>query len=304
MKKPFSSTALPADTRVAVLTDWRQMSYVECGASAGAPLLFFHDAPGSRMQRHPDRGIAQRLGMRVIHLERPGYGMTSTKSKNSLRGWAADIADFADRAEIQSFSIAATGAGAPYALACAALLPQRVRRVALAASYVEAALLEQHTERRLRIKLWLARQAPSLLRIVLQKNARRAARDPDLYVDRLLRRLPASDASVLREPAVRARTMRDLPEAYRQRTQGLRLDLDVLARPWNLPLDTIACPVALWHGSADPIVPLVAAEALAQTLPRAILHRVEGGGHWLWYREWPAMLAWIATDSPAAEQIG
>ena len=259
MKKPFSATALPADTRVAVLADWRQMSYVECGASAGVPLFFFHDAPGSRMQRHPDRSIAQRLGMRVIHLERPGYGMTSAKSKNSLRDWVADVADFADHAEIENFSIAATGAGAPYALACAALLPQRVRRVALAASYVEAALLEQHTERRLRIKLWLARQAPNLLRIALQKSARRAAREPDRYVDRLLRRLPAFDAEVLRESAVRARIMRDLPEAYRQRTKGLRLDLDVLARPWNLPLDKIACPVALWHGSTDPIVPLIAA---------------------------------------------
>jgi len=49
----------------------------DVGDPAGAPVLYLHGTPDSRLSRHPDDGLAAAAGARLLALDRPGYGATS-----------------------------------------------------------------------------------------------------------------------------------------------------------------------------------------------------------------------------------
>ena len=50
-------------------------------------------------------------------------------------------------------------------------------------------------------------------------------------------------------------------------TDAIVGDLAAYARPWPFALESIATPVAIWHGRADPAVPVRFAERAARELP-------------------------------------
>src|SRR4029453_14166211 len=57
--------------------DGRTLAWREYGPSEGRPLLRFQGMPGSRNSRHPHEDAYDRLGVRVIVLDRPGYGAST-----------------------------------------------------------------------------------------------------------------------------------------------------------------------------------------------------------------------------------
>lgn len=50
----------------------RALAYEEFGAAEGRPVLYFHGTPGSRLKVLLLAEEAQRLGLRLIALDRPG----------------------------------------------------------------------------------------------------------------------------------------------------------------------------------------------------------------------------------------
>jgi pimeloyl-ACP methyl ester carboxylesterase len=53
------------------------MAVDEVGDPAGAPVLYLHGTPDSRLARHPDDGLAAAAGVRLLAIDRPGYGGSS-----------------------------------------------------------------------------------------------------------------------------------------------------------------------------------------------------------------------------------
>jgi pimeloyl-ACP methyl ester carboxylesterase len=292
--------ALTSGTKLIVLPDWRQIAYVECGAKDGRAIFVCHDLPGSRMQQHPDRALADRLGARLIYADRPGFGMSTEQRGRGFRHGAKDIADLANALEVERFAVIAIGAGAPYALACAAAYPERVTCVGVAATYVPPDQITSGAHWRLRAKLALARRAPSMLRAVLKKSSFRAHHDPYHYLDRWAHSLGERDTEVLADLPLLGQYEYDTREAFRQYTVGLRADLIALANPWNIAFSDIRCRLGFWHGAQDAIVPAAAAKAFAAGLPQAEFHESADAAHFVWYGQWPAMLEFIlAGDAPA-----
>ena len=68
---------------------------------------------------------ANRLGLRVIALDRPGIGYSDPRTGDRLLDWPADVAEVADQLGIERFAVQGMSAGGPYALACAHLLGPR-----------------------------------------------------------------------------------------------------------------------------------------------------------------------------------
>ena len=286
---------LANDTQMTVLQDWRQMSYAERGAAEGRAVFVFHDSPGSRLLQHPDRSIALDHGLRLIHADRPGFGMSTPDARRTFAGYAQDIAQLADGLGIGSFGILAIGGGAPYALACAAELPQRVNRIAIAATYVPPEMLQGLGSWRLRAKLMLSRRAPASLRALLKKDSYRANHDCYHYLRRWERQLAPCDAKLLdTAPGLRSQYEQDAREGFRQSTRGIRAELRLLAYPWNIAFDAIRCNVRFWHGSEDRIVHVSSAARLAESVG-APLQIVESAGHFVWYAEWRSMLAFLSA---------
>ena len=79
----------------------------------------------------PDPATAADLGVRAITLDRPGIGGSDPQADHRVADWPADVTALADALGIDRFGVIGYSAGVPYALACAALIPERLTGVAV-----------------------------------------------------------------------------------------------------------------------------------------------------------------------------
>ena len=109
-----------------VLRDGRTLAFDDVGDPAGYPVVWHHGSMSCRLLRHPDDSLAAAEGLRLICVDRPGYGRSSPQSGRTLRGWADDIEQLADHLGLGRFAVAGASAGGPNALAVARYLEGRV----------------------------------------------------------------------------------------------------------------------------------------------------------------------------------
>jgi pimeloyl-ACP methyl ester carboxylesterase len=119
------------DGATLALGDGRKLGYAQCGRPDGEPFFYFHGHPGSRLEaRFADRAAAE-AGLRVIALDRPGYGLSDFQPGRLNTDWPAAVARATDLLRIGRFSVTGASGGGPYALACGWRLPDRVTRAAV-----------------------------------------------------------------------------------------------------------------------------------------------------------------------------
>jgi pimeloyl-ACP methyl ester carboxylesterase len=85
-------TATDVDGRL-TLRDGRTLAWHEWGAPDGIPVLRLQGTPNSRFARHP---IWERLGVRVIMADRPGYGASTRMPGRGLALVADDLVELLD----------------------------------------------------------------------------------------------------------------------------------------------------------------------------------------------------------------
>ncbi len=120
----YSTAKLPSHQLQ--LRDGRRLGYVDYGDPAGRPVLLFPGVPGSRLQGHPDRSIAGALGVRLIGVDRPGYGLSDDKRGRTLLDWPDDVVTLADHLGLERFALLSISGGGAYAAACAWKIPERL----------------------------------------------------------------------------------------------------------------------------------------------------------------------------------
>ena len=108
------------------LPDGRTYGYEQWGDPDGLPLFWIHGTPGGRLSRYPDATLWERLGLRVITVDRPGYGLSTPLPGRAVAHIAADAATVADYLGIGRFAVHGGSGGGPHALASAAVLGDRV----------------------------------------------------------------------------------------------------------------------------------------------------------------------------------
>ena len=125
--------AIQAD-RTIRLPDGRTLGYAETGDPQGTPVLHFHGSPSCRLDATAPEfdAIAERLGVRVLALDRPGVGLSDPKPNRTILDWPADVLGFAEAVGLSRFSALGVSGGAPYAAACALRIPHRLRSVGIA----------------------------------------------------------------------------------------------------------------------------------------------------------------------------
>jgi pimeloyl-ACP methyl ester carboxylesterase len=87
--------------------------------------------PGSRLLC-PDEDATAAAGVRLLTVDRPGYGGSDPRPDPTLLDWADDVQALADRLRLERFAMVGWSAGGGYALACAAGMPGRISAVGLA----------------------------------------------------------------------------------------------------------------------------------------------------------------------------
>jgi pimeloyl-ACP methyl ester carboxylesterase len=115
------------------LPDGRRAQLWQGGAQHGTSVFFFHGCPDTRHAAFSGDAAARRLCLRLVAVNRPGYGRSDPAESGHL-SVADDTLAVADLLGIDRFAVLGMSVGGPYALACAARHPARVRAAAVVAA--------------------------------------------------------------------------------------------------------------------------------------------------------------------------
>jgi pimeloyl-ACP methyl ester carboxylesterase len=266
-----------------VLRDGRRLGYSEYGSRDGTPGFYFHGHPGSRVEARLANKAARQAGVRVIALDRPGYGLSDFQPGRTILDWPRDVADVADTLGLSRFSVIGASGGGPYALACAYALPERIARAGVISGVgpYSAPGATDGMRWRNRIGFQLGGRFPPLARLIMRSMERQLRRRPERTLDAVVQAMSTADAEIARRPEVRRVLADVLAEAFRQGSRGAALDVVLLGRPWGFNLDAIEPPVFLWQGDADTLVPAAMGRFLAEQIPNCHATVYTGVGHLL-----------------------
>jgi pimeloyl-ACP methyl ester carboxylesterase len=284
-----------SDAPFVTLRDGRRLAYAEYGDASGFPIVAAHGNPGSRLSWAPLAGQDLR-GLRLIAPDRPGFG-GSEGAARSHAAWADDVAALADALGLDRFALIGVSGGGPWALAASAKLAGRVTALGLLATGLPP-------ERGGGPFLFAARRLPLLIRARAEVFAGLAARDPHALVRRTFAAYPEVDRRMLRVPEVALHLASDFAEAYRQGGAAPAREMTLFARPWSVSPADVSVPVVLWHGLADSVIPVPAAERLAAQLPRATFVKVPGAGHLWWLEHLGEVLGALRESARGTEAAG
>ncbi len=89
-------------------------------------VFWHHGTPNIGPPPEPLFAASERLGIRWVGYDRPGYGGSAPLAGRDIASAAQMVASVANALGIDRFAVMGHSGGGPHALACAALLPGRV----------------------------------------------------------------------------------------------------------------------------------------------------------------------------------
>jgi pimeloyl-ACP methyl ester carboxylesterase len=285
------------------LADGRMLAYCEWGDPTGHPVVLMHGGPGSRLLC-PDEDATAAAGVRLLTVDRPGYGGSDPRPDPTLLGWADDVQALADRLGLERFAVVGFSAGGGYALACAAWMPERISAVGLAScegpyDQVPGALEQDLTPEGRRLYERIRRDPIAAHGAVAEYVGWYA--DPDTIWEW---EPPAVDVPILARPDVRDALTLMFREGARQGVGGLVADWIAQCLPWGFALADLKLPAWVWQGELDHLVRPAQAHYLSAVLPNATLLLYPADGHLLFLQHWDDILAAVTaraqTKDPAA----
>jgi pimeloyl-ACP methyl ester carboxylesterase len=279
------------------LPDGRTLAYADRGPVEGVPLVFHHGTPGSRAGHHPDLGIYDELGVRVVSYDRAGYGLSDRFEGRDVAAVAADIAGLADELGFERFAMMGVSGGGPHALACAALLGDRVTRAAALVTPAPndrdfdflAGMTQSNVD-----EFNAALAGPDALAAYLAPYVETLRTNPKAVLDELAAELPASDQATVARPEVREMLVESWREATRQGAAGWMDDDLAFTQPWGFELADVDAEVRIWQGELDVLAPQAHGRRVAEQLRHATFELVPGKGHML-YDVWADAFAWASV---------
>lgn len=268
----------------------------QSGRADGAPVLYFHGTPGSRLELAWADGQVADAGVYLATFDRPGYG-ASSEVPFSLSSVAELAVELADRLGWGRFATLGWSGGGPFALATAAAARDRVRAVGVisgAGPMQEIPGVLDHLD---------GGDAEGAALCVTDPPAAAAAfastfapfagalADEAQLTAAFAPLLSERDRRVFADPATATAVLHELREAFRQGLLGGGWDNVSWVGPWDIALDAVRCPVRLWYGDEDLMAPPLFGTWLADHLPDATLHVRQGYGHLAAFEHLPEMLA-------------
>ncbi len=273
-----------AGDRVVPLRDGRVIGYREFGDCNGYPVIALHGTPGSRFKYAGADEIAVSRGVRLIALDRWGYGLTSKKPDATLGDFGRDVEELADALGIGRFGVTGVSGGAPFAVAIAAALGGRVSALALVSpvGIIEgpdgrAALSPFHA-----MCFKIAPRVPGLLGGVFNVYRAVLKLAPSLAVRIAVARPARADQDVMGDERLRAGMAAMFAEGLAAGVAGPVTDMALFRQPWGIKFTDVCADVRIWIGLEDRNVPLSAVRALRDALPACACVEIAGAGHqWL-----------------------
>jgi pimeloyl-ACP methyl ester carboxylesterase len=263
--------------------DGRSLDVYVAGPADGDVLVFHAGTPGVPLPYQPMVDQMAARGLRFVGFSRAGYGSSTRRPGRSVADVVEDTAAVLDHLGANEAYVIGWSGGGPHALACAALLPDRVHAAATIAGVApypaegldylggmgaenieefEAALAGPDQLIPFKERNW------PIFRAVTADEVATSLGDLIDHVD---------EGSLTGEFAEYLAAI--FREALREGYWGWFDDDMAFISPWGFDLHSILVPVHVWQGGHDRMVPFAHGQWCVANIPTAIPHLDEDDGH-------------------------
>ncbi len=255
----------------------------EDGTAGRLAVFWHHGTPNIGAPPEPLFAAAEGLGIRWVSYDRPGYGGSTPYPDRNVASAAANVSNIADALGIDRFALMGHSGGAPHALACGALLPERVLGV------VSVAGLAPHGAEGLDWFAGMSDSGVASLRAAAEGRAAKeryeseAEYDPEMFT--------AADHAAL--SGTWSWVLDVVGPAVKGGPGGLIDDDLAYVAPWGVDPVQVIAPILLVHGGQDRVVPSSHGEWLARRCHSAELWLHPEDGHISILNQGAAAMAWL-----------
>ncbi len=267
------------------LGDSRTLHMYDTGEDGTGRLAVFwhHGTPNIGAPPEPLFAAAEELGIRWVSYDRPGYGGSTPYPGRNVASAAIYVSTIADALGIDRFAVMGHSGGAPHALACSALLPERVLGV------VSVAGLAPYGAEGLDWFAGMSDSGVASLRAAAEGRAAKeryeseAEYDPEMFT--------AADHAAL--SGTWSWVLEVVGPAVEGGSGGLIDDDLAYVAPWGFDPAQVIAPVLFVHGGRDRVVPSSHSEWLARRCPSAELWLRPDDGHISILNQGAAAMGWL-----------
>lgn len=269
--------------RLSIEHEGRVLSVTQGGDPHGLPVFVHHGTPSAGVLVEGWLKEATADGILLITYDRPGYGGSDRDEGRSVADAAEDVVAIADALGIDRFATWGISGGGPHALACAALLPDRLIACGSLASvapwgaegldFLEGMGEENHFE--FGAALQGAEALAPYLKSVREHMVGVTTEELIVALSSLL--TEADRAALTGETAAYLQAGAD--HGLRTGVEGWVDDDLAFTKPWGFDLADIQVPVLLWQGEQDNFVPTSHGLWLADRIPNVDARISPDEGH-------------------------
>lgn len=283
------------------LADGRVLEHLAFGDPSGRPVVLFPGTPATAGCAALVADAAAAAGVRLVAVSRPGYGASSPSSPG-LAAVARDTLELLDRLGVGRCGVHGISGGGPFALALAALAPDRVDRVVVSAG--PGSLLD------------LDRLTPAESMVLARAQSGAVDEAWELFHADAVEEFGDAVGSSVEEFRARHFPAGPPPHGYFdgrpeefavfvadmhravQRLDGCVRDNLSWCGAWDFDLGAVTAPALLVYGRDDTMVPALHGEWLEARLPSARLQLLDGGHGDITFGRAPDAYAFL-VDAPA-----
>lgn len=283
------------------LPDGRTLHAQEGGAEDGSVVIYHHGTPMSRRLWEHWSDDAAACGLRLVGYDRPGYGGSTRDPGRTIASCAADTAALADAVGAGRFVTWGVSGGGPHALACAALLPDRVTAVASVAGVAPygadgleflAGMGQDNLD-----EFGAALAGEPAVRAYLEAaHAELAGTTPEQLADAMATLLPDTDVAWLRAGG-QTFLHAAMIDGIGATPDGWIDDDLAFVAPWGFDPADIGVPTLVVQGDVDLMVPFAHGQWLAARVPGVDSWLIEGEGHLSLFDRIGDVHAWLVKPT-------
>ena len=266
------------------LKDGRILGFAEIGDSDGIPLFHFHGFPASRLEAVMLTETITEKKIRFISVDRPGIGLSDSKKGRQLLDWPSDIIELADELSIDNFAVEGISGGAPYSIACAYKIPERLTACGIICGLGPLSIQIKKLLNINPASIFIARRMNWIFKLIMNRQGKTARNlgKMEIKMKKGLNELPEPDRVILSDSVLLAMFLREGAEAFKQGGVGASQDAKIYSQPWGFNLEDISpnLKVYLFHGELDSIIPVSVGRVVSKMIPNCKSTFYPNDGHY------------------------